>query len=47
MRKNVTSRRVAKIASKVLSSSKSSKTNKSLAGSALSQTPSKRSSKRK
>lgn len=40
-RKNVTSRRVGKIASKALSSRRSSKTTKSLAGSALSQRPSK------
>ena len=46
-RKNVTSPKVAKMASKVLSSPKSSKTNKAIAGSALSQTASKRSSKRK
>ena len=41
-RKAVTSRRVAKVASKALSSSKTSKTTKTLAGSALSQRPSKR-----
>ena len=41
-RKSVTSPRVGKIASKALASAKSSKTTKSLAGSALSQRPSKR-----
>ena len=41
-RKSVTSRRVAKVASKALSSRKTSKTTKTLAGSALSQRPSKR-----
>ena len=41
-RKSVTSSRVAKVASKALSSSKTSKTTKTLAGSALSQHPSKR-----
>ncbi len=41
-RKSVTSRRVGKLASKALSSSKTSKATKTLAGSALSQRPSRR-----
>ena len=41
-KKAVTSRQVGRIASKVLSSKRSSKTAKTLAGSALSQRPTKR-----
>lgn len=41
-RKGSTSQRVGKVASKALSSKKSSKTTKTLAGSALSQRPNKR-----